>query len=194
DLEGGVDDIVDTALEIGLDRVTIRKVADSLGMTVPGIAYHVRTRDDLLALVMKRAVATLYAPDPAAPASFEERITSFAEGLFTWFRQHPVLVMQVAQGRILQENVDRHLHLLLGTTDATETDRAWALDVLSQVTAAVIGAAVLEAAQVSRQLASNQDPNPLRHDYYAAVRTVLTALLHHDAGTQRQRDHGDTGL
>jgi AcrR family transcriptional regulator len=161
--------------------VTIRKVADSLGMTVPGISYHARTRDDLLALVMDRAVKTLYAPDQETSASFEETITRFAKGLFDWFRQHPVLVMQVVQGRILQENVDRHLQLLLGATCADETDRAWALDVLSQVTAAVIGAAVLEAAQASRQSTSNQDDKPLRQDYYATVRTVLTALLHQDA-------------
>jgi AcrR family transcriptional regulator len=181
-----VDEIIDTALQIGLDRVTIRKVADSLGMTVPGIAYHVRTRDDLLALVMERAVKALYAPDQEASASFGETITRFAEGLFDWFRQHPILVMQVAQGRILQENVDRHLQLLMGATYAHEIDRVWALGVLSQVTAAVIGAAVLEAAQASRQPASNQDQELSRQDYYATVRTVLTALLGHDAGHSKR--------
>ncbi|ONH29481.1 TetR/AcrR family transcriptional regulator [Pseudofrankia asymbiotica] len=179
------DDIIDAALEIGLDQVTIRRVADALGMTVPGISYHVRTREELLALVMARAVDTLYAPGPEPAATFEETVTRFAEGLFAWFREHPILVMQVAQGRILAENVERHLERLLRAAGPREADQARALDVVSQVTAAVIGAAVLEAAQDSRRSAGdaavdsagNQERRPPRPDHYAAVRTVLTALL-----------------
>jgi AcrR family transcriptional regulator len=172
-----VDEIIDAALRIGLDQVTIGKVADSLGMTAPGIAYHMRTRDDLLALATERAVKTLYPPDQEAAGSFKETIKSFAEGLFAWLRDHPILVMQVAQGRILEENVDRHLERLLGAANPSEIDRDHAIDVISQVTAAVIGAAVVEAAQTSRRSATKQEHKRPRPDHYATVRTVLTALL-----------------
>jgi hypothetical protein len=113
----------------------------------------------------------LYPPGDDWSSTFEETVTRFADGLYVWLRDHPLLVMQIAQGRVLEENIEIHLERLLGAADAEALDRSWALEVVSQVTAAVIGAAILESAQTR----SGRRARP--HDCYAAVRTVLTALL-----------------
>jgi AcrR family transcriptional regulator len=48
------DQIVDAALEIGLDRITMASVADRLGVTTPALYTHVSGRDELASLVVAR--------------------------------------------------------------------------------------------------------------------------------------------
>ena len=40
--------IADAVLVIGFDDVTMRRVADHLGVSVPGLYHYVKGRDDLL--------------------------------------------------------------------------------------------------------------------------------------------------
>src|SRR4051794_29007859 len=54
--------IAEAALAIGLERATIRAVADHLGMSVPGLYYHVRSRDDLLRLAAEHSLGRLPLP------------------------------------------------------------------------------------------------------------------------------------
>src|SRR5690606_37828697 len=49
--------------EIGLDEVTVKRVADHLGVSVPGLYHHVRGRDDLLRLAAEHSLARLRLPE-----------------------------------------------------------------------------------------------------------------------------------
>src|SRR5664279_2563254 len=55
--------IAEAALAIGLDQATIRNVADRLGMSVPGLYHHVRTREELLAMAAAHGLGEVPLPE-----------------------------------------------------------------------------------------------------------------------------------
>jgi AcrR family transcriptional regulator len=149
-----LDDIIAAALEIGLDRATVKNVADKLGVTAPGLWYHVRTRDELLSLVMQRATQQ-FVGRAGNPADFREALSIFSHGLFTWLSDHPVIIAQIATHRIVKANVDTHLQWLLKHAAQNGVSKNSALRSIGLVTAAVIGAATLEA----NRRAARTDPD-----------------------------------
>lgn len=89
--------IADAVLAIGFEEVTMRRVADHLGVSVPGLYHHVRGRDDLLKIAAERAVAQVALP--------EDEGQHWAEWLRAWARYiravmagQPELVEQFANG------------------------------------------------------------------------------------------------
>ena len=60
--------IARAAYEIGLDRVTMKAVADHLGVSVPGLYHHVQGRDDLMRLGAEYSAAQLHDPGRPRPA------------------------------------------------------------------------------------------------------------------------------
>ena len=54
--------IARAAYEIGLDRVTMKAVADRLGVSVPGLYHHVEGRDDLMRLGAEYSAAQIQMP------------------------------------------------------------------------------------------------------------------------------------
>src|SRR6478609_10318219 len=56
------DQIAEAALAIGLDHATVRTVAEHLGMSVPGLRYYVRTREELLAMAAAHGLGELPLP------------------------------------------------------------------------------------------------------------------------------------
>ena len=54
--------IARAAYEIGLDRVTMKAVADHLGVSVPGLYHHVQGRDDLMRLGAEYSAAQIHVP------------------------------------------------------------------------------------------------------------------------------------
>src|ERR1700749_427905 len=51
------DAIADAVLQIGVDEATMDRVAERLGLSVPGLYHHVRGRDELLRLAAQRAMS-----------------------------------------------------------------------------------------------------------------------------------------
>ncbi|MQY20957.1 hypothetical protein NRB20_40660 [Nocardia sp. RB20] len=56
------DAIVQAVLEIGPENATMRRVAQHLGVSVPGLYHHVKNQDELLRLVARRTLTA--APPP----------------------------------------------------------------------------------------------------------------------------------
>jgi AcrR family transcriptional regulator len=68
--------IADAALEIGFEEATMRRVAEHLGVSVPGLYHYVKGRDDLLRVAAERAIARVELP--------EDRGQHWAEWLRAW--------------------------------------------------------------------------------------------------------------
>jgi AcrR family transcriptional regulator len=132
---------------IGLERASLRDVAAMLGVTTPGLYYHIRTRDDLLRLVLSRMTSQLFGEAPEDAVSFRHALTRFAHGLFCLLRDHPQLLPQIMGGHIPGEHVAAHSARLLAQADADHFGRADAMRIVEGVTAATIGAAVMEASR-----------------------------------------------
>jgi len=108
--------IAEAALEVGLDEdLTMKRVADHLGVSVPGLYHWVKGRDDLLRLAAERALSQVQLP--------EDTGQHWASWLREWARYtrnvlaaRPELISQLVLGDLddnrLFEVIDRAVDVL----------------------------------------------------------------------------------
>jgi AcrR family transcriptional regulator len=58
---------LETLDEVGLDSLTMRRLADRLGVQSPSLYWHVRDKDELLSLIADAICAEIEPPDPHQP-------------------------------------------------------------------------------------------------------------------------------
>ncbi len=94
--------IIEAAIELGLDRVTLKQVADHLGVGVATLYRHVRSRDELLRMAAFRVVLSRRMPRSQAgqPVHWAEVAIGFAASLYETFASQPQLIHEMARGRI----------------------------------------------------------------------------------------------
>lgn len=94
--------IIEAAIEIGLDGVTLKQVADRLGVAVATLYRHVRNRDELVRLAAFRVALTrrLPAPDSHSAMHWSQIATGYAESLFESFTREPQLIHELVRGRL----------------------------------------------------------------------------------------------
>lgn len=93
--------IIDAAIEIGLDGVTLKQVADKLGVAVATLYRHVRNRDELMRLAAFRvALARRLPADTGRSAHWSDVVTGFAESVYESFVREPQLLFEMAKGRL----------------------------------------------------------------------------------------------
>lgn len=94
--------IIEAAIEIGLDGVTLKQVADRLGVAVATLYRHVRNRDELVRLAAFRVALTrrLPAPDSSNAMHWSQIATGYAESLFESFVREPQLIHELVRGRL----------------------------------------------------------------------------------------------
>ncbi len=97
------DGIVDRAVAIadaeGLDAVSIRRLAQELGVTPMALYWHVQNKDELLAAMGDRLYAGLALPtDPTRP--WDARLHELMVALVAGLRRHPAL-LSLAFARVL---------------------------------------------------------------------------------------------
>lgn len=139
------EDIVQAALEVGLDEANIRNVAAVLKMSPTGLYRHVRTREQLLDLVVEFAFAKAVKDVPDAQ-SFEEHVLLFGERLFDLYANHPDAIRMVASGyTLVTEKITQILERIIDRGVRAGFTAAESYDIWSRVMAAVIGAATVAA-------------------------------------------------
>ncbi len=91
--------IIEAAIDIGLDGVTLKQVADRLGVAVPTLYRHVRNRDELVRLAAFQI--TLSRVMPCKPgAHWSELALHYAESLYESFIAEPQLIGELLKGRL----------------------------------------------------------------------------------------------
>jgi AcrR family transcriptional regulator len=90
--------ICEAALEIlsseGVERLTMRRLAERLGVEAMSLYNHVKDKKDLLEGVVGLVVSRIERPDPARP--WRERLEAVVLGLYEALSAHPGLVMLLA--------------------------------------------------------------------------------------------------
>jgi TetR/AcrR family transcriptional regulator, tetracycline repressor protein len=76
--------------EEGLEAVTIRRLAQLLGVTPMALYWHFKNKDELLVGVVDHVLTEVRA-DRAATDPWQRQLRAMAEALVTVMRQHPVL-------------------------------------------------------------------------------------------------------
>ncbi len=95
-------DIISAAIEIGLEKVTLKQVADRLGIGIATLYRHVRNRDELVRLAAFRVALAGRLPlrEAAAATHWSQIATGYAETLFESFAREPQLVYELMKGRL----------------------------------------------------------------------------------------------
>jgi AcrR family transcriptional regulator len=109
------DAIADAVLQIGVDEATIDRVAERLGLSVPGLYHHVRGRDDLLRLAAQRAMSRSE-PPVYAGEHWSDWLAVNARYVRGAFASQPALLEQFVAGSIDDDTqlalVDEALNVL----------------------------------------------------------------------------------
>jgi len=91
--------IIEAAREIGLERVTLKEIADRLGVALATLYRHVKNRDELVRLAAFEAALERRLPD-SKHGHWTELATRYAETLFESFLAEPQIIAELLKGRI----------------------------------------------------------------------------------------------
>jgi AcrR family transcriptional regulator len=91
--------IVAAALEIGLDKVTLKQIADRLGVAQATLYRHVNNRDELVRLAAFQLTLSRQMPG-AANAHWSDLAIRYAESLYESFIAEPQLISQLLKGEL----------------------------------------------------------------------------------------------
>lgn len=137
------DMIAKAAYEVGLDRVTMKAVADRLGVSVPGLYHHVEGRDDLMRLAAEYSAAQIPVPVDRGQ-HWTEWLAEWARYSHDAFVAQPQLLGQFLAGSIGVERMVEHVDAVIGLLVRHGFTPAEALDAYTVVSECAIGAAVSE--------------------------------------------------
>ena len=101
-------EIADAALAIGLERATVRNVAERLGMSVPGLYHHVRTREDLLAMAAAHSMGRLPLP-PDRGQPWDRWLLEYGRFVYDALVAQPQIIGQMLSGSYNTVRMVQHL-------------------------------------------------------------------------------------
>lgn len=136
--------IAEAALGLGLDRATVRSVADALGMSVAGLYHHVRTREDLMALASAHAIRAMLLPD-AKGKKWTKWLLEYSRHVFDTLVAHPKFIGDIVDGATENLAHAQHLEKYLNVLAEHGFSVKEAYEIYVEIMSAVIGAAALEA-------------------------------------------------
>ena len=146
----------------GLEAVSMRNVADLLGVSAMALYRHVQNRDALL-LAMAAQAAAKFVLLPQSPGSWQDMLRHMAKAQWNDYQQHPwILQIVLGPSRLLDLAHTADLEVLLQALKAAGLPEDECFDCVLGVSSIVIGASVLA-------LAANPGPGRFRPNRPSAV-------------------------
>jgi len=133
--------IARAAFEIGLGQVTMKAVAEHLGVSVPGLYHHVDGRDDLMRLAAEYSTAQIPVPTDRGQ-HWSEWLLEWARYAYDAFSVQPQLLSQFLHGTVSVDRMVTHIDAVVGLLDRHGFTPAEARDAYALVSQCAIGAAV----------------------------------------------------
>jgi len=157
-------DIAAAVLELGLDDLTMKRVADHLGVSVPGLYHYVKGRDDLLRLAAEHALARVRLPEDTGQhwATWLREWAHYIRGVLA---TQPELVNQFINGGL---DDDRLMEVIGRTLDVLHRDGfepKAALEAWQAVSTMALGAALNDI----RERAAEDDGRPWMARVFASL-------------------------
>ncbi|MCO6009296.1 TetR/AcrR family transcriptional regulator C-terminal domain-containing protein [Actinoallomurus purpureus] len=142
--------ILDAALalagEEGLDGLSMRKLAKSLGVEAMSLYNHVANKADILDGLAERAFAEVDCPDPALP--WPDRVRAIASSMHRALSRHPVVPLALVTDQANPTSVTalRPLDALVGALFEAGFSDADARRMLTAVNSLIFGSLLLSTA------------------------------------------------
>ena len=153
-----VDAIVDAALELietdGFEALTMRRLADRLGVGAMTLYGYVRTKEDLLAALADRFLDEVELP--AAGTPWQERIAEVFGSVRRVFVEHPELAQIVATQPIDGVAAYRGAEVVFAALDEAGLDDAGKVAAFETLTSFTAGFTLREAARAQRGAPSSE--------------------------------------
>ena len=174
-LEAIVQAAIDLADREGLAVLSMRRVADELGVGTMSLYRYVPNKSALLDVMMDTVIGE---PGPAErlPGGWRAQLEEAARGELAFFRRHP-WVLQVATGRpVLGPNELAALEFMLGVVDGLGLSQPEMMGVVSLVDGYVRGMAqqFVDAAQAAQRTGVSDE------QFWTAVGSGLEAAMRED--------------
>jgi TetR/AcrR family transcriptional regulator, tetracycline repressor protein len=186
-------DIVQAALdlvdEVGLDGLTMRRLADRLDVSPMGLYRHVRNKDDLVRALIDRTMRVTVLPEGQAPADPAERVVGFCVRLRTQMLEHPFLVPLILSRPDIRTDHPESVALIRAVLTAAGIEPGLVPTAFTSLSAFILGFVALETSagadpHRTREFGVLLEPNdgpPVDDRFEIGARAILAGLR--DAGT-----------
>lgn len=135
--------IAAAVLELGLDGISMKAVADHLGVSVPGLYHHVRNRKELLLLAAEHSMARVRPPEDRGQ-HWDEWLREWARHVCASFGDEPEVLAQFMSGAIRWEAMVDVIDSVLQVLGRDGFDPPAALAAWDTVACYAVGAAADE--------------------------------------------------
>jgi AcrR family transcriptional regulator len=156
--------IARAAHEVGLDRVTMKAVAERLGVSVPGLYHHVEGREDLMRLAAEYSASQIQVPVEAGQ-HWTEWLLEWAQYMHRAFVAQPELMNQFLHRAIGVERMVAHVDAMLALLLRHGFDPHDAMDAYVLVSQCALGAALTEI----REAEGAREGRPDIVEYHRAI-------------------------
>jgi len=122
----------------GIDAVSMRRIATELDVGTMTLYHYVRTKDELLALMVDELLHEVVVPDAELPSDWRAAMTAIARRSRDALRRHP-WVFEVAGDPSIGPNAMRHFDQSWHAVGGLDADFETRLDVITAVDEYVFG-------------------------------------------------------
>ncbi|BBY34524.1 TetR family transcriptional regulator [Mycolicibacter minnesotensis] len=161
----GTEAITRAVLEIGPQDATIRRVAEHLGVSLPGLYHHVKNQDDLLKLVASQSLQSASPPRFDGNKDWAQWLRQYAMFLRSALAAEPALLEKFISGAAEYDGELDYVGHALDALRAQGLSARDCLDVYSAVTDLAMGA----VSEAHREYVHARQGNPWRARLYAAL-------------------------
>jgi AcrR family transcriptional regulator len=187
------DTIARAVIEIGFDDVTMKRAAEHVGVSVPGLYHYVRGRDDLIRLAADYAIAAVTMPSYEGQA-WDEWLREWGRYVLTSMASRPELLEHFLTGGLDDQRMVDTIDAALEPLVALGFTPQLAFEAYNAVTGMALGAAV----QQIRERSANEAGRPFtalvrsvtaagEAEQYAAMRALTTRRLPSSSDTFERR-------
>ncbi len=135
--------IAEAVLDLGLDGISMKAVADHLGVSVAGLYHHVRNRRELLVLAAEQSLSRLPAPLDTGQ-HWDEWLREWARHVYASYVEEPEVLVQFMSGALKWESMVDVVDSVIRVLGRAGFEPADAVAAFGTVAQCAVGAAVQE--------------------------------------------------
>lgn len=135
--------IAEAVLELGLDGISMKAVADHLGVSVAGLYHHVGNRRELLVLAAEHSLSRVAAPEDTGQ-HWDEWLREWARHVYRSFVEEPEILVQFMHGGLRWDTMGDVVDSVIKVLGRAGFDPVEAVSAFDTVAQCAVGAAVQE--------------------------------------------------